>query len=144
MKGVLAVLILLLSGAGFSVAVQAQEVTVYKDPNCGCCSKWVDHLRENGFEVAVHDSTDLAAFKAEQGVKPAYASCHTAVVDGYTIEGHVPASDIRTLLSKRPAVRGLSVPGMPMGSPGMEGPYSESYEVLSFDAEGNTTVYSRH
>ncbi len=101
-------------------------------------------LEDNGFTVIKKDLRDMRAVKAAQGVTPRLASCHTAVVDGYVVEGHVPAADIRRLLAERPAVKGLSVPGMPVGSPGMEGPRKDPYDVLSFDAQGNTTVFSRH
>jgi hypothetical protein len=120
------------------------EITVYKSPTCGCCSKWVDHLRDNGFEVKTVDLSDMRRIKSMSGVKPEHASCHTAKVDGYVIEGHVPASDIKRLLKERPAVTGLSAPGMPMGSPGMEGPRSDPYEVITFDKQGRTSVFSRH
>lgn len=135
---------LTLLAVGTASTLQAQEMTVYKDPNCGCCSAWVEHLQAHGFSVTVQERSDLSTIKMQQGVQPAYASCHTAVIEGYTVEGHVPAEDIRRLLRERPAVRGLSVPGMPMGSPGMEGAYSEPYDVLSFDAEGKTAVYAHH
>ncbi len=120
------------------------EITVYKSPTCGCCSKWVEHLRGNGFEVKTTDLNDMGMIKSMSGVKPEYASCHTAKIDGYVIEGHVPASDIKRLLKERPAVTGLSAPGMPMGSPGMEGPRSDPYEVVTFDKQGETSVFSRH
>jgi hypothetical protein len=94
-------------------------ITVHKDPNCGCCVKWVEYLRTEGFEVQAIDEPDLAAVKKSAGVKPEMASCHTAMVDGYVIEGHVPAQAIRKLLEERPATAGLAVPGMPTNSPGM-------------------------
>ena len=120
------------------------EIMVYKSPTCGCCSKWVDHLRDNGFVVKTTDLRDMRMVKSIAGVKPEHASCHTAKVDGYVIEGHVPAADIKRLLKERPAVTGLSVPGMPMGSPGMEGPRSDPYEVLTFDEQGESHVFARH
>ena len=122
----------------------ALEVTVYKSPNCGCCNKWIAHLGANGFKVNAHDLADLTQIKLEHGVRRELTSCHTALVDGYVIEGHVPAEDIQRLLQERPDVVGLAVPGMPMGSPGMEGPTSEPYNVLTFDREGNTTVFAKH
>lgn len=122
----------------------ATEIPVYKSPTCGCCNKWIDHLEENGFRVTKKDLRDVTVFKADYGVTPRLASCHTAVVDGYVVEGHVPATDIRRLLAERPAVKGLTVPGMPMGSPGMEGPRKDPYDVLTFDGQGSTTVFSRH
>ncbi len=122
----------------------AAEITVYKDANCGCCKKWVQHLQANGFEVRAHDVTDLVARKTADRVPPKLYACHTAKVGGYTIEGHVPAADIQRLLRERPAVRGLAVPGMPAGSPGMEGAYRERYDTLTFDQDGRTAVYARH
>ncbi len=122
----------------------APSITVYKTEACGCCNKWVDHLQEAGFTVVAEDVTDLNAIKQDLGVSPALASCHTAVVDGYLVEGHVPADDIRRLLEERPSAAGLAVPGMPMGSPGMEGDYRDPYDVLLFTAGGETTVYASH
>lgn len=108
-------------------------VVVYKSPTCHCCSKWVDHLRTAGFTVDVRGENAMHALKARVGVPDAMASCHTAVVGGYLIEGHVPAQDIRRLLSERPKAKGLAVPGMPVGSPGMEqGDRLDPFEVLLF------------
>ena len=128
---------------GYAGDGQSPVVTVYKSPSCGCCNKWVDHLRANGFMVSTRDMADVSPVKEAFGVRSEHQSCHTAVVDGYLVEGHVPADSIRRLLSERPSVAGLAVPGMPMGSPGMEGPYKEPYNVLTFDEYGNTTVYER-
>ncbi|MFW2437857.1 MAG: DUF411 domain-containing protein [Arenicellales bacterium] len=125
--------------------VLAEEIiTVYKSPTCGCCTKWVSHLEENGFKVKAIDTKDMYAVKKKAGLPFGLGSCHTATVEGYTIEGHVPASDVRRLLAERPAVKGLTVPGMPMGSPGMEGPRKDRYSVLTFDDSGKTTVFSTH
>ena len=119
-------------------------ITVYKSPTCGCCSKWVDHLQENGFQVTSHDidSSELTQIKEKHGVPGKLASCHTGIVNGYVIEGHVPADVISRLLSEKPKVAGIAVPGMPMGSPGMEGNYSEPYDVVTFDKDGKTQVYT--
>jgi len=122
----------------------ATEITVYKSPTCGCCERWIDHLGDNGFDVVTKDIRDLSAVKAAHAVTPRLASCHTALVDGYVVEGHVPVVDIRRLLAERPAVKGLAVPGMPMGSPGMEGARKDPYDVLTFDDEGRTKVFTRH
>ncbi len=122
----------------------AAEVTVYKSPDCGCCQNWVAHLKANGFKVTAKDVSDIMPFKAMNGVPYELGSCHTAVVEGYTIEGHVPAADILRLLNERPKVRGLAVPGMPAGSPGMEGGTPERYQTISFDKNGRTAVYARH
>jgi hypothetical protein len=122
-----------------------EAVTVFKDPNCGCCGKWVEHMRANGFTVKEIATADMATVKREAGVPQALGSCHTARVGGYVIEGHVPAADVKRLLAEKPKVSGLAAPGMPMGSPGMEGPYpAERYDVVSFDAEGKARVYSSH
>ena len=119
-------------------------VTVYKSPSCGCCAAWADHLRENGFPVETVETADVQAVKAEYGVPPALQSCHTAVVDGYVVEGHVPAADVKRLLAERPEAGGLAVPGMPVGSPGMEqGDTVEPYDVLLID-DGQTSVFARH
>ncbi|MEO5589063.1 MAG: DUF411 domain-containing protein [Gemmatimonadaceae bacterium] len=118
-------------------------IKVYKDPNCGCCKEWVKHLEQNGFVVETMDMPDLSAVKDKYGVKPDMQACHTAVVGGYTIEGHVPADVIMKLLKEKPSIAGLAVPGMPMGSPGMEGATKEKYDILTFDRAGRTTVYAQ-
>ncbi len=115
--------------------VQAETrpaITVWKDPNCGCCGGWVAHLRRNGFDATVIETADVESIKAHKGVPAALASCHTAEIAGYTIEGHVPAQAILRLLAEKPAGRGLAVPGMPLGSPGMEGGAPEPYDVMLF------------
>lgn len=121
----------------------APTITVYKTPTCGCCTSWVEHLREHGFEVETHDLNNLDPVKRRHGITRSLESCHTAEVDGYVVEGHVPADLIERMLRDRPEIAGLAVPGMPMGSPGMEGPYTESYNVLAFDREGKTTIFER-
>lgn len=126
-----------------SEAVAPIEITVYKSPTCGCCSKWVDHINANGFKAIVHDTSDMAPVKTKLGVPRAMESCHTAVVNGYVIEGHVPAADIHRLLRERPKVAGLSVPGMVTGSPGMEGNRTDPYSVVTFGT-GTSSVFSRH
>lgn len=144
-RGLAAIFIFVLSLAAPPV-VSAAEVTVYKDPNCGCCSKWVDHLRANGFAVKSHDVQDVTPYEVRHGVPQHLGACHTAVVEGYAIEGHVPAQDIKRLLQERPNVQGLAVPGMPVGSPGMEHPggIKHPYAVVTFDKTGKTTVYAEH
>ncbi len=132
------------AGPSGSSTLATTEVVVYKSPTCGCCSLWVDHLRANGFTVVARDTSDMAAIKRRLGVPAAMESCHTSIVDGYIVEGHVPAADVERLLSARPAVVGIAVPGMPMGSPGMEGPRSDRYDVLTFDRAGRSTVFSSH
>src|SRR5687767_893251 len=121
-------------------------VTVYKNPQCGCCRKWVDHLRNEGFEVTAKDVDDLAAIKAKLGVPASLTSCHTAIVGPYVVEGHVPAADIRKLLEKKPKIAGIGVAGMPMGSPGMEmkGMPAEKYDVMTFAKDGKQRVFAAH
>ena len=120
------------------------QVTVYKTRTCGCCAKWVQHLSDNGFEVTVQDVANTAEYRQKFGVPEKLASCHTAVVKGYAIEGHVPAGDIKRVLKTASKAKGLAAPGMPAGSPGMEGPRSDAYSVVLFDAQGNTTVYQKY
>lgn len=123
----------------------APVIDVYKSPTCGCCVKWIDHLKANGFTVRSHDTDDVARHKARLGIPAGYGSCHTAEVGGYAIEGHVPARDIRRLLKEKPQARGLTVPGMPIGSPGMEqGSHQDPYEVILLDKRGAPRVYSRY
>ncbi|MGO4998742.1 DUF411 domain-containing protein [Oceanisphaera sp. W20_SRM_FM3] len=123
--------------------VFAASLTVYKSPTCGCCEDWVSHMQESGFEVTVIDHENMQPIKQRVGVKPELASCHTALIDGYVIEGHVPAADVRQLLEQKSAVRGLTIPGMPQSAPGMDIP-GTPYEVLSFDNVGNTQVFKRY
>lgn len=120
------------------------SVTVYKSPTCGCCEKWVSHLRDAGLEVTAIDVSDMQQIKADHGVPQQLSSCHTALVDGYVVEGHVPAGDVLRLLEERPQVTGLTLPGMPIGSPGMEGPNPESYVVYAFEANGSTRQFASH
>lgn len=125
-------------------AYAAGELVVYKSPTCGCCEEWVKHMQANGFEVEVEQRRDLYRVKQAQGIPPALTSCHTAVIDGYVIEGHVPAVDVKRLLEEGLAVAGLAVPGMPTGSPGMEGPMSQPYASMSFTNDGGYAVFARH
>ncbi len=124
-------------------AEESPEVVVYKTATCGCCSAWIEHLEAAGFRVTAHDERDLTAVKNQLGVPGPVRSCHTALVDGYLIEGHVPADVIRRLLEERPQVAGVAVPGMPIGSPGMEVPGrpADRYDVVTFDGRGRTEVY---
>lgn len=131
---------------GFAGPGPRTPMTVYRSPSCACCAKWVDHVRANGFAATVRDEPDQDAVKDRLGVPRGVRSCHTAQVGGYLIEGHVPAADIRRLLRERPEVAGLAVPGMPVGTPGMEQPGAapEPYEVLAFARDGATRIYARH
>ncbi len=121
-----------------------KEITVYKSPNCGCCAGWAEHLQHNGFHVTVVEQHDLSPIKAQYGIGPKLQSCHTAVVDGYAIEGHVPADDIWRLIAEKPVATGLTAPGMPMISPGMSGNEPEGYDVLLFGPDAKTSVYSEY
>lgn len=120
-----------------------KSVLVYKSPDCDCCDRWVGYLRASGFAVTVHDTRDMGAVKAKGGVPRPLASCHTAVASNYVIEGHVPTSAIGRLLNGEPSIAGIAVPGMPQGSPGMEGPRPVTYNVLAFDRIGVTTFYEQ-
>jgi hypothetical protein len=119
-----------------SRAAEEQVITVHKDPNCGCCSGWVRHLQTAGFAVKAIDTADLDAVKTRLGVPTDLAACHTAQIAGYVIEGHVPAVALRRFLAEKPGATGLAVPGMPIGSPGMEGGTPEPYDVVLFGASG--------
>ncbi|MBS7663998.1 DUF411 domain-containing protein [Pseudomonas lalucatii] len=131
----------------FSAWVQAAEpltIDVHRDPNCGCCKAWIGHLQDNGFTVVDHVETDMAAVKQRLGVPPRLAACHTAVIDGQFVEGHVPAADILKL-RQRPDLLGAAVPGMPTGSPGMErGDIRDAYQVIGLDRQGAEQVLSEH
>ena len=122
------------------------QMTVYRSASCGCCTSWGSHIASAGYRIEDHVTEDMDAVKKARGVSPQQASCHTAVVEGYVIEGHVPASAIQRLLAERPNIRGLAVPGMPMGSPGMEvaGVEAERFEVLAIAHDGTTSVFARY
>ncbi len=126
-----------------TLAGELPPVTVWKSPTCGCCGKWVEHMRKAGFKVTVKNMDSMDMVKRMAGVRDELQSCHTARVGGYTIEGHVPAADVQRLLSERPNVLGLAVPGMPSGSPGMENGERDPYDVLAFTASGSK-VFSSH
>ena len=126
---------------------QATTVQVWKDPNCGCCKDWIAHLEKNGFATTVIDQGNNAA-RARLGMPQKFGSCHTALIQGYVIEGHVPAADIQRLLKEKPPALGLAVPGMPIGSPGMDGPAygdrRDAYQVLLIQRDGSTTVFNTY
>ena len=129
---------------GYSAKASVTQVMIYRSPTCGCCEKWADHLSANGFNVSLESREDLTQIKNKLGIPPDLQSCHTAIVNGYVIEGHVPAEDIKSLLEFRPEAKGLAVPGMPVGSPGMEmGTRTENYEVILFGPE-NRSVFANH
>lgn len=138
--------------ATLAAAAQVQSagptiITVAKSPSCGCCGAWVDHMRAAGFEVSVQNVSQsrLAREKQRIGLRPEQASCHTASIGGYFVEGHVPAQDVKRLLAERPTAQGLAVPGMPAGSPGMDmGPRREIFDTILIGAEGSARIFSRH
>ncbi len=130
--------------AGGAHAAPARRLTAYKTPWCGCCGGWIAHMRQAGWTVEVVEREDLAPIRARHGVPDRLASCHTAVVGTYAIEGHVPAGDVERLLRERPAARALSAPGMPAGSPGMEAAGREPYTTVLILADGSTRVFGRH
>ena len=139
----------LTAGAAWSRHVSAQAkipIAVYKDKNCGCCHQWVEHMAANGFAPAVTDAADMRPIKVRYKVPSKLESCHTAFVGGaYVIEGHVPAADVKRLLTQKPAgIIGLTIPGMPQSAPGMDLKPFQPYTVLTFDATGKTTVFAKH
>ncbi|HWL39359.1 MAG TPA: DUF411 domain-containing protein [Gemmatimonadaceae bacterium] len=119
-------------------------ITVYRDPSCGCCKSWITHLIKHSYQVVDKTSDEMAEIKRGLGVPENLQSCHTGVVNGYVIEGHVPAADITRLLKEKPTVVGIAVPGMPVGSPGMEGSRVDRYDVIAFKKDGKTEVYAKH
>jgi hypothetical protein len=122
-----------------------QMVEVFKSPTCGCCANWVKHLEAAGFTTRVTDVEDITTVKTKHGVPGRLQSCHTAIVGGYVLEGHVPAADVQRLLKNKPAIVGVAVPGMPIGSPGMEvGSTVQRYDVLTFDKQGQTSVFASY
>ena len=121
------------------------QMTVFKDPNCGCCKAWVEYVRKHAFTVTTKDTSDLTAIKQSARVPADHRSCHTAFVNGYVIEGHVPIEDIKRLLAEKPKIAGLAVGGMPIGSPGMEmGNRKDTYDVVAFTRGGTTRVFAKH
>lgn len=143
--GIIAALLPVSAAAPASHAsTPAPIITVYKDPDCGCCKAWVEYLRKHGYRVDAKDTREMNTIKANLGVPQSLVSCHTALVGGYIIEGHVPAEDIARLLKQKPKIAGLAVPGMPAGSPGMEGPPPVHYQVIAFSRSGKTSVFASH
>jgi hypothetical protein len=130
--------------AGVALAQSALSITVNKTPYCGCCKQWMAHLQANGFTVSGKDVDDTAPVRASLGMPAKLGSCHTAVINGYVIEGHVPAEDIKRLLKEKPKALGLSVPGMPLGSPGMESANPQPYETLLVMKDGSTKLWAKH
>lgn len=135
----------IMSLAGAAVAEPSTSLTVYKSPSCGCCGGWVDHMKAAGFTVVTKDTDEMDKVKAMLGVPADMASCHTATINGYVIEGHVPADSVSRLLTEKPKAAGLATPGMPMGSPGMDsGGASEPYSVMLFTRDGGTETFQRY
>lgn len=131
------------SAAAVASLEELPTILVYKTDGCGCCNGWVEHLQAAGFEVDARNVTDLMSVKLDAGVPTDLSSCHTALVGGYVVEGHVPADVVKRMLAERPEAAGIAVPGMPIGSPGMEGPDPRPYDVQVFDREGSRSVYAR-
>lgn len=142
--GVLVSMLLMAPAAPAQQPVPLPLMKVWKTPTCGCCGKWVQHMEAAGFRVEVTDVDDVDPVKKANGLPLRLASCHTALVGGYVVEGHVPAGDVRRLLREKPAILGLAAPGMPAGSPGMDVPGSPAYDVLSVARDGTTSVYATH
>lgn len=130
--------------AAIPLAQAAERVEVFKSPYCGCCEKWVEHMRKAGFDVITKDVNDVPAARKLTGMPDRFASCHTAKVGGYVVEGHVPATDILRLLKEKPKAVGLAAPGMPQGSPGMETNHSQPYETLLVQADGSYKTFAKH
>ncbi|MDA0866882.1 MAG: DUF411 domain-containing protein [Cyanobacteria bacterium] len=130
---------------GPNSAALAAEITVYRSPSCGCCGLWVEHMQAAGFHVQDELTEDMEAIKAEYGLPEVLATCHTAIADGYVLEGHIPATDVQRLLAEKPAIAGIAAPGMPIGSPGMEsGEEVEPYRVFSFTESGQINAFAEH
>lgn len=149
----LSIAALAIAALGIGIAAQPKPMSsrtpmvVYKTPTCGCCTLWVEHMRQNGFQPEVHDvsASEVRAVSKAAGLKDDGTSCHTAKVGSYIVEGHVPASDVQRMLKEKPAIAGIAAPGMPMGSPGMEqGGAKEPYDVVAFTKDGKTTVFAKH
>lgn len=152
LNGFLVIGLFLLSIAVFSINPSNQvfadnalpEITVYKTPTCGCCGKWVSHLESNGFKVNAVNQNDLSSLKQQLGIAPSLQACHTAKIGDYFVEGHVPASDIKKMLATKPDIQGITVPGMPMGSPGMEGARKDNYDVLAINKDTSVTIFNSY
>jgi hypothetical protein len=126
-------------------AMEGKTMTVYKSPSCGCCSKWVDIMKSKGFEVKTIETNEVNTIKQKAGLQAGQTSCHTAFVDGYVVEGHVDYSAVKKMLDEKPNIIGITVPGMPIGSPGMEqGNTKQAYNVLSVNKDGSIGVYEAH
>lgn len=137
-------LLIAVLGSAPVLAQSSAAVEVFKSPYCGCCGKWVEHLRQNGFQVNTHDVEDVTAARKKMGMPDRLGSCHTAKIGGYVVEGHVPAADIQRLLKEKPRALGLAVPSMPPGSPGMDSAKPMPYQTLLVRIDGTTQVFTQH
>lgn len=143
--GLLFISLIAVTPTGWAATEAPVDVTVHRSPTCSCCEKWVNHLKANNFNVTDIVTEDMQSIKSKFGVSAEMASCHTAVVNGYVVEGHVPANDIKQLLKTKPGIVGISVPGMPTGTPGMEmGDKKDAYDVVSFDEKNQTKVFNSY
>lgn len=143
MLRILAIATLLLTGGVAASAEEALKATLYKNPQCGCCEGYADYLRENGFEVEVKPTNDLTRISREAGVPENFQGCHTTFIDGYVVDGHVPVNAVRKLLSERPEIAGIALPGMPLGSPGMGGEKTGPFEIYAVTKDGKApTLYA--
>lgn len=144
-RTMLGLVLIAVPAAACAKPIKMAQLTIYKSPSCGCCGAWVDHIKGSGFKAVVNEMDDVTPVARKLGVPDAMRSCHTAVIDGYFIEGHVPAADIRRLLRERPKARGITVPGMPIGSPGMEqGNRRDPYQTLLVLNDGSAKVFAQH
>lgn len=130
--------------AAIPLAQAAERMEVFKSPYCGCCEKWVEHMRQAGFDVVTKDVNDVPAARKLAGMPERFGSCHTAKVGGYVVEGHVPAADVQRLLKEKPKAVGLAAPGMPQGSPGMETGHPQPYDTLLVQADGSYKIFAKH
>ena len=129
----------------YSTSSADPGVIVYKSPTCQCCNKWIAHLENNGFKVTAKNTRNVRSIKEKYGIKHDFSACHTAVIGGYFVEGHVPAQSIHRLLNEKPDIKGITVPGMPIGSPGMEsGSQKQRYNVIAVKENGNLSIYDRY
>lgn len=143
--GLLGMGVLLLPVQIAQAAAKPPAIAVYRDPSCRCCGGWIDHLTAQGFQAQNIETADMESLKQQYGVPDELASCHTAIVNGYVLEGHVPAADIQRLITEQPDVVRIAVPGMPVGTPGMEsGERRDSFTVFSFDQQGNQAVFNQY
>lgn len=144
MKKAYILIALAIAGSSAAIAAPMPTVDVYKSPSCGCCGKWVDHMKQAGFKVQIHEMQDPSTMRAKAGIPDSYGSCHTAMVGGYTVEGHVPPADVQRLLRERPAAIGLSAPGMPASAPGMDMPGKTAFQTLLITKNGSSKIFAQH